>query len=393
MAWIDSFDQAGFPAGRRRGRANGMASYASRVKGDIGRWVETGLIDAATAEKLERDIALHDRKSLSFGTILAMMAALLFGAAILLFVAANWEAIPRLVRVGALFAVIAAGYIGGAVLKQHDQTVVGEALWLIAASAFGGALAAIGQMYHLPGDEAGAVLVWCIGTIVAAAALRSGPLTIAATGLAVAWLVMRGFEFWDATDFPHLYMALAAILWAVSLWTGSQKARHLILLSLIGYAALFAASHEALPVAILLALVSAVLFAVAVYLPRQVESLLRLGGRFSAHCLIGFLIGIVIAQFELTDAVGPFAFAAAIAFAGIAAAIVLAGRESRGLRWIAYLGFAFELCFVYAVTMGTMLGTAGFFLAAGVILGLLAFTVIRIEKRMRDTQAVEGAAA
>ena len=31
-----------------------------------------------------------------------------------------------------------------------------------------------------------------------------------------------------------------------------------------------------------------------------------------------------------------------------------------------------------------MLGTAGFFLAAGVILGLLAFAIIRIEKRMKE---------
>ena len=33
--------------------------------------------------------------------------------------------------------------------------------------------------------------------------------------------------------------------------------------------------------------------------------------------------------------------------------------------------------------METMLGTAGFFLAAAVILGILAFAIIRIEKRMK----------
>ena len=74
--------------------------------------------------------------------------------------------------------------------------------------------------------------------------------------------------------------------------------------------------------------------------------------------------------------------ASAVALAGIAAAIVLGGRESRGLRWLAYLGFAFELCIIYAVMMETMLGTAGFFLAAAIILGLLAFVIIRVEKRM-----------
>ena len=71
--------------------------------------------------RLPRDVEANERKSLSFGSILAMMAALLFGAAILIFVAANWEAIPRLARVAALFAVILGGYVGGAVLKTRDH--------------------------------------------------------------------------------------------------------------------------------------------------------------------------------------------------------------------------------------------------------------------------------
>jgi uncharacterized membrane protein len=37
-----------------------------------------------------------------------------------------------------------------------------------------------------------------------------------------------------------------------------------------------------------------------------------------------------------------------------------------------------------------MLGTAGFFLVAGVILGLLAIGIIRIEKRLRGAAAPEA---
>ena len=40
-----------------------------------------------------------------------------------------------------------------------------------------------------------------------------------------------------------------------------------------------------------------------------------------------------------------------------------------------------------------MLDTAGFFLAAAVLLGLLAFVIIRVEKRMNVPEAPEGAAA
>ena len=94
-----------------------MAGYSVRVKRDIARWVEQGLIAPALAGQLVRDVEPNERKSLSFGSVLAMMAALLFAAAILVLVAANWEAFPRLARVAALFAAILAGYVGGAVLK------------------------------------------------------------------------------------------------------------------------------------------------------------------------------------------------------------------------------------------------------------------------------------
>jgi uncharacterized membrane protein len=364
-----------------------MASYSSKVRQDIARWVAAGLIDARTADALTRDIESNERRSLSFGSILAMMAALLLGAAILIFVAANWEAFPRLGRVGALFVVILAGYVGGAVLKDRDHPAIGEALWIVAAAAFGGAIALVGQMYHLSGDEASALLTWCAGTALAAVLLRSNPLTVAAVGIADGWLVLtlfRGFNLFRDSEFPHMFVAIAAGLFILSYWTRSQPARHLVLLSLILYTALVAADHNLVELALLLAAVSAVCFAAGALATEPVDRVVQLGGRLPLHGLIGFLTGMAMLQFQFADNVdGGFAVTSAVALAGIAAAIVLAGRESRGLRWVAYLGFAFELFIIYAVTMQTMLGTAGFFLAAAVILGLLAVVIIRIEKRMK----------
>ncbi|WP_269930004.1 DUF2157 domain-containing protein [Aminobacter sp. HY435] len=363
-----------------------MASYATKVKKDIARWVESGLVDGATADTLVRDVETRERSGLDFGSILAIMAALLFGAAILILVAANWEAIPRAVRVAALFAVILAGYVGGAAIKLRGNLGFGEALWLVAAAAFGGSIALIGQMYHFSGDEASAVLTWGIGTAIAAAALRSHALTVAAVGIADAWLVLKGFEFFRREAFPHLFPVLMAVLWGLSLWTRSMAARHLIVLSLIFYALLLALHYDTFEIATVLAVVSAAVLAVAALAPVQVEHILQLGGRLPLHGLIGFLTGIGILQVDLADD-GGFVVASAIALAVIAAVIVFLGRESRALRWIAYLGFAFQLAIVYGVTVGSMLGTAGFFFAAAVILAGLAYAIIRIERRMRPQLA------
>ena len=124
-------------------------------------------------------------------------------------------------------------------------------------------------MYHLSGDETEAVLTWCVGTAVAAAALRSGPLTMAAVGLAAAWLFLRGVEFWRVSDFPHAFVVIAAVLWLISYWTESAASRHLLLLSLVFYAALLAVEYDVIGIAALLAAISAALFALAVVVPDQ----------------------------------------------------------------------------------------------------------------------------
>jgi uncharacterized membrane protein len=372
-----------------------MASYSSRVRSDIARWQQAGLIDATTADSLVRDVEANERKSLSFGSILAMMAALLFGAAILIFVAANWDAFPRLARVATLFAIILGGYVGGAVLKTRDHAAIGEALWIVAAAAFGGSIALIGQMYHLSGDEASALVTWGAGTALAAVALRSNPLTVASVGIADAWLFLKGFDYFNRSEFPHLFVVMAIVLFAISFWTRSQPARHLIILSLLFYLVLFAMDHATLQVAIPLVIVSALLFAASVFAPEPVDRIVQLGGRLPLHALLGFLTGLAIIQFELADEStynSGFAIASVVALAGIVAAVVLAGRESRGLRWLAYAGFAFELAIIYAVTLQSMLDTAGFFLAAAVLLGILALVIIRIEKRMKGP-ATTGAKA
>jgi uncharacterized membrane protein len=45
------------------------------------------------------------------------------------------------------------------------------------------------------------------------------------------------------------------------------------------------------------------------------------------------------------------------------------------------------------VTVGTMLGTAGVFLASGLALGLVALVIIRVEKRMNDAAGPQEGAA
>jgi uncharacterized membrane protein len=357
-------------------------SYSARVRGEIRRWTEGGLIDPETAAALTRDVESRSTGSPNFGRVLATMAALLLGAAVLIFVAANWEAIPRLARVVALFSLIGASYIGGSVLKLRGHGAFGEGAWLIGAAAFGASISLIGQMYHLSGDAAGAVLVWCAGTALAAAMLRSGPLSVASVVLAATWMLTDASASVRPEEFPGWSLSIVAPLWLVSYWTASAASRHLLLLTAILYGVLMAFTHSVVTGAILLAAASAALFALAILRPDQSERVARIGGLLPLYCLAGFLTGLGMVQLDLADGhARGFAAAASAALAGIAAALVLAGRGSRGVRWAAYAGFATELCLVYWAMVGTMLGTAGFFFAAALVLGAFAIAISHIEVR------------
>lgn len=369
-----------------------MASYSSRVKADIERWQASGLIDAATAGALARDVEKNVGRGYSFGSVLGFFAAALFGAAILLVIAANWEAFPRLLRVGMVFAVIAAGYLGGAILRLRGFGSWGEAAQVIAAAAFGSGIALIGQMYHLSGDEKQAVYVWCAGVAFAAALLRSSALNNFAVFILGFWTWSHGWEFWNRNETPHVaFLIMAAVLWALSLWTASRWSRYLLVLVLYGYLGLLYLDDWEMVWAIALAALGAVLFGVSSFQNGvMAERVLRIGGQGGmALGLVGFLAGITIVQFMLTDD-PEFIVAAIVAFAGIIAAVMYGGIEMRVLRWLGYLAFAFEICFVYTVTLGTMLGTAGFFLGGGFVLALLAYVIRRIEKRAAVRAEIPG---
>lgn len=319
-----------------------------------------------------------------------MMAAALFAAAILIFVAANWEEIPRLMRVGMLLTLIFAGYVGGALFKLSGHEAVGEAGWLIAAAGFGASIALIAQIYHLSGDEVQAVFVWGAGVALAAAALRSGPLTAGAVLLAGVWMVMVPiYSDWGWSEPPLIWLAIACVLYLLSFWTRSPLARHMILLSLYLFVVMFQAEHESLlGMALLLACAAAMVLALACVSPALVQRVSGLSAEaISVQALLGFLVGMGTIQILLIDK-ESFVLPSIVALAGIVVALLMAGRDSRLLRWFAYLAFAFQLCFLYVVMLGTMIDTAGFFLLAGVTLSVLAFLISRFERAMAVTGPV-----
>lgn len=71
-------------------------------------------------------------------------------------------------------------------------------------------------------------------------------------------------------------------------------------------------------------------------------------------------------------------------------ALALCGRDNGSLRSIAYAAFSFEVLYLAFSTVGSMIGTSGFFLTAGVLVLLLAAFVRRMENRFGRKRGLEA---
>jgi uncharacterized membrane protein len=356
--------------------------YRGRLQRDLSLWVEKGLIQSPQATAIMAD---YDSRPASFslGRVLSILAALLVAAAILLLVASNWELIPRLVRVSFMIALIWAFYLAGAAFTARGQTSLAAAMLLLGTLSFGGAMSLVGQMYHLSGDELTMMAVWFAIACIAAALFRSGSQVVIAGFLAWGYFAL----FLEENDLrwtgwsPWAPPAMAAIVLALIYYTGAGRARHLVYLLLIGWLTWIYSLHEDLTTAILFAAGGLLAF-LAVSLP--VSPLARIARNAGAapafYTFLFTSIGLFLVHAEIES--GPRLIALGVATLAIAvAAITLCGRDNGAVRYSAYLVFAAEMLYLASETIGSIIGTSGFFLISGLLVALVAWIVVRLERR------------
>jgi uncharacterized membrane protein len=163
-------------------------------------WVAEGLLFEPQAEAIrrrEQQAAHRGRRDAAIQT-LAWVGALVAGLGVILFFAANWDAIPRPTRVVALLAAIAGAYGGGYMLRElRGRAHLGEALLLLGAIAFGASLFLVGQMYHVQAHDPLAFLIWSAAVVPTAAVVRSRWLATLGLVTLAAWSVWEAVEAAD----------------------------------------------------------------------------------------------------------------------------------------------------------------------------------------------------
>lgn len=197
-------------------------SYRKRLEADLSRWVGEGLLGSDCAAAIRGAVAREAQAGPKLPALLGLFGGLLIASSVAAFVAANWEAIPRLVKLGLILAgVIAALGIAGR-LERRGSEAGADAAATCGVLVFAAGIALIGQMYHLPADwPAGALLV-AIGALVVAALLRSNGALLVVLAALCAWSVGR----WEGNaGAPHLPFFL---LYLPALWLALGRRNRLV---------------------------------------------------------------------------------------------------------------------------------------------------------------------
>ncbi|WP_275782367.1 DUF2157 domain-containing protein [Pararhizobium gei] len=358
--------------------------YRGRIERDFNLWISKGLLEPAAARSM---LAEYDgRESVfSVGKVLLSLAAVLLSAAILLLVAANWEAIPRLVRVCGIIALLWTFHMLAALCLSRGMRGLGAALLVLGTLTFGGAIALVGQMYHLSGDAADALLVWFAGACLSAVTFRSASATVIAGFLAWAvfgQLVSDNDATLSGNGYIYVVPFLIVMVIALVRYTHAGAARHLAYMLALAWLGWF---YVELPEPWLAALLFGLGLIVFLGVSLPASPLYRFateagaGPGFYSFALA--VLGLVALHAE-ADGMGEETPLAALTLAVALGGIVLAGRMNGAVRFLGYTVFAVEILYLASVTLGTMLGTSGFFLVSGFVVAAVAWVVIRLERRL-----------
>jgi len=127
-----------------------MAGYKQRVTEDLDRWIASDLVAADHREAILASIP--EGRRLDAASAMAWVGALMLGVALIAFVAANWDGLPRLARFALVLAVFVAAAGLAAWLAPRGRPRVVDGLLTFAAVAFAAAIGLTGQIFDIAGD-------------------------------------------------------------------------------------------------------------------------------------------------------------------------------------------------------------------------------------------------
>lgn len=187
--------------------------YLDRLGEDLERWIAAGYVAAGQRKAILADAAVHapQHSKARTAAMLTLLGVLLVGAGAVSFVAANWEQMPRALRLVVLFTSMIGAFAGGWwMLARAGRPQAGQGLILLGVILFGVDIHLVAQTYQIQAHYPNGVLLWAGGAVLAAVLVPSAP------SLALAFALI-GLWSWQEIFFDEVRLHLPFLpMWAVA---------------------------------------------------------------------------------------------------------------------------------------------------------------------------------
>lgn len=191
-----------------------MIFHKNFLADELAKWREEGLVSDEAARKIAAryDIDLsgaNERRSF----ILKLVAYLFLALSLFTLVGANWEELPRALRLIIVLGILAAVNFSGVWAQKNGKETQATTLFFLGNFCYGAAIVLVAQIYHLGEHMPNGVLLWAVGALALGLATRKSIIALQALVLGLIWFLME-FEFSGVSHgFLLFIVACAAVLW------------------------------------------------------------------------------------------------------------------------------------------------------------------------------------
>ncbi|HCY88140.1 MAG TPA: DUF2157 domain-containing protein [Desulfobacteraceae bacterium] len=187
--------------------------FKNDLAAEIRKWTEKGLIstDQAAAICREYGMDFHDTDQRSRGYwILVFLGYLFIGMALITLISANWDNIPRALRMGGLIGITLAAHLAGLHKFRQGKDTAAVGLFFLGALCYGASIMLIAQIYHIGEHFPDGILIWALGVLPLALLLQSRALMLQTMTLGTLWFFVEshlGYFPW------YFFIFLSAAVW------------------------------------------------------------------------------------------------------------------------------------------------------------------------------------
>jgi len=152
--------------------------------------------------------------------IIVTIGAILIGAGIFSFIAANWQEMPKPVKIFIILAAMLISYTAGWYLKEKmNLSKTGEALILLGVIIYGAGIFLVAQMFHIRANWPDGFILWMIGAITVGYVIESYLLFYLSILLGITAIVGHPFEIFHTIGYDPFLLTSSFLLLAATIIT------------------------------------------------------------------------------------------------------------------------------------------------------------------------------